>query len=63
MPEIVDISGQPRKVAELEQAYEAVKKELVYAKDFSPIFIHYTVILDALKELIAIRRSKSDLGH
>lgn len=51
-----NLSGQPRKIEELMEAYNAIVKELVSMKNFSSIFIHYTVIIDALKELISIRK-------
>ena len=53
---IVDRSGEPRSMQELELARDAVQKGLITFTNFSPLFIHFTVILDALNELIAMRK-------
>ncbi len=40
---------------ELEEALHATEKEFI-SFNLSPMMIHYTVIIDALKELIYIRK-------
>jgi hypothetical protein len=44
---IVDASGTPRNTQELMEARDAIKKEMVSFTGFSPIYIHFTVILDS----------------
>ncbi len=51
----VDEHKNSRTTEEYEQALNAVQKEFVSAS-ISPMMIHYVVIIDALKELIYIRK-------
>ena len=50
----VDDSDKPRTIEELKEALSAVQKEFITAS-FSPVMLHYVVIMDALRELIYIR--------
>jgi len=56
MISMIDISGTPRRIDELQEALDAVTKELINPKTLSPFMIHLIVVQDALKELIAIRK-------
>ena len=51
----IETSGEPRSIEELEDALRAIQKEFISTK-ISPLMIYYMVIMDALKELIEIRK-------
>ena len=51
----IETSDEPRSKEELEEALRAVQKEFISTK-ISPLMIYYTVIMDALRELIEIRK-------
>jgi hypothetical protein len=53
--EFVDKTGELRTTEELEQALRAVQKEMI-SGGFSPMMLHYAVIMDVLKEGIVIRK-------
>ena len=53
----VDTTNKPRTIEELEQALSAVQNEFIAATSSpSSLMIHYVVVMDALKELIHIRK-------
>ena len=59
--EFEDVSGQPRPIRDIEEALAAITKEVVTNhmgrfKDGTPVVLHYIVIVDALRELIALRK-------
>lgn len=47
--------GKPDSVEDLERAKNAVKLDFIKMNMASPVFIHYTVIMRALDELIFLR--------
>lgn len=59
--EFVDETNKPRDVEELEQALGAIQKEMI-SSGFSPMMLHYAVIMDVLKEGIAIRKHIKKIG-
>jgi hypothetical protein len=54
-----DISNQPRTDEELQDALIATQKQFL-SGEFSIMMIHYTVIIDALKELLHVRAVMKD---
>lgn len=54
--EIADLTGQPRSNEDIIEAIEAIKRELVSLKNFSPILIYYPTIIEALNELLERRK-------
>lgn len=54
--QMIDKSGEPRSILDLIETREAVKRELI--KSVAPIVLYYPIIIEALTELIEIRKSK-----
>ena len=52
----VDTTNKPRSIEEFEEALKAIQKEFL-GRSVSPLLIHYVVIIDALRELIHIRKT------
>jgi hypothetical protein len=58
--EMVDMTGKPRSERDVRAALDFIEREMVKnpmatGKDGTPCLIHYTVIRDALRELLALR--------
>ena len=59
---MTDVSGQPRPLRDLEAALRFVEAEMVTnpmrmgPKDTGPVLMHYTVIRDALRAMIALAK-------
>ncbi len=54
--EVVDKSGQPRCDEEIEEAKKAIDKELVSGSIIIPLMIHFPAIIEALEELLLMRK-------
>lgn len=62
--EFEDQSGKPRDVAQIEEALAVIRREVVTnflakAKDGTPLIPHYIVIIEALRDVISIRKGLS----
>ncbi len=55
--EMIDKSGEPRRDEELIEARNAIAKELISLKNFGPILLYYTTIIEALDELLERRKN------
>jgi len=58
--EVKDVTGTPRPERDVRAALTFIEREMVNnplasGKDGTPCLIHYTVIRDALRELLALR--------
>ncbi len=56
-----DVTGHPRPERDIEAAYHFISREMVtrpmeMGADGTPAMLHYTVIRDALRELLSMRR-------
>lgn len=61
--EMMDRSGEPRPDDQVEAALQAVKEKVVREPTKDPVMtIHYITIMDALEELLAIRRARRNEG-
>jgi len=58
--EFEDVTGQPRPEEDIRAAIECLKSEVIYnpmgmSRSGQPLTIHYVVVLDAMRELLALR--------
>jgi hypothetical protein len=56
--EMIDKSGMPRSIQEISEASAAIKKAFVKFEGPPSLMIHYTTIIEALDELLNLRKSK-----
>jgi len=56
----MDKSGKPRRNEELIEAKEAIKKEMVNLQNISPILVFYPTIIDAIDELLEVRKKDNE---
>ena len=55
--EMIDRTGEPRSDKELIEARNAITKELISLKNFGPILLYYTTIIEAIDELLERRKN------
>lgn len=52
---MIDMSGEPRSNEEIQEAIDAIKKEIVRGQP-QPIMVFYGTIIDAMAELLKKRK-------
>ncbi len=61
---MIDVSGQPRPLDQIEAALRCLQTEVVTnfmakSKNGEPLVMHYVVVIDALRGLIRLRGEKA----